>query len=102
MKYQTECLFDKNYRSFFATKHSAVMSQGSLDLISWWRLFGTKIKHAKYIAVILGRTLRNFEILTVADDKVFSGHGNYFIYGAFYFLRIKIDFVDDRKVKNNR
>ena len=78
------------------------MSQGSLDLISWWRLFGTKIKHAKYIAVILGRTLRNFEILTVADDKVFSGHGNYFIYGAFYFLRIKIDFVDDRKVKNNR
>ena len=53
------------------------MSQGSLDLISWWRLFGTKIKHAKYMtAVILGRTLRNFEILTVKDPKVSLGHTN--------------------------
>ena len=77
-KYQTECLFDKNYRSFFATKHSAVMSHGSVDLISWWQLFGTKIKHKKYIiAVILGRTLRNFEILTVADLKVSLVH-NFF------------------------
>ena len=26
LKYPTECLFDKNYRSFFATKHSSVLT----------------------------------------------------------------------------